>query len=924
MTKQILLLTTLFALPLLGENGGSFLFAQRTPHASMMLRGGVSNAMPLVFMANANVNDSDIPAEPILWGMDTAWDSEDNVTRGTNYIGADVMKIGRVSFQPSDLVDADGNLSAAQQAALQSRLNHIMISGVRNIILNCDHEALNSSNYYGKPEEWYKVIKASVRYIRAKGFNVLTISPFNEPDYTSWGQGTMSHFRSIAQLISEDEELSGIRISAGNTLNCDRALTWYNYMKPYVTEGNTHQLAGTFDTYAAFWQKVRSDGNYATADELHNVGEAFIGAHYGMQSGVWWGWDGAARGEYCKSAYYGKEIGYAENRSAWTAATVYKRADGRTDAFIGSSERQANTSSYDLVSTDRPVFYDGYGPVHSYTMTIPGGTGYQQGQTNAERMINIHSGEDVPLEPLAGGTFVIMNVNSNMCLGFYNGARGDALNITQMAYSTSSSATHQRWTVEPVASTIGGDYSYFVLRNVRDNTQVMDIKDWSTSEGGEVIGYAGSIGSNEQWFAEYAGNGNWYIRSRHSGLYLEIRSASLFKNAYLQQAAFTGAANQQWRFMPTNAKLEQTAPVAPKGLTATPLSASVRLTWEANSETDLAGYVVLRAAADADPAQQQSWDAIGRMITGTVFIDNSAEAGKAYIYKIKAVDRSRNQSDASETVTAQYGGQDAAPTLVARYTFDGDDADSPTAIEDATENVSDAAVEGTVSLNAEDKKEGASALTLNGQAYLMLPPAVSHYRDMTVSLWANVTGTTSWQRLFDFGNGTEQYFFLTPDNGTEMRAVLKNGGEEQILSAPKPSAGWHHFAVTLGAESVTLYVDGEAVATTSDIIVRPSDFLPVRNYVGRSQFPADPLLEGAIDDLHIYNTALTQEQVGIVMNGGVPTSAPAVSASGSDAAGYDVYNLSGQKVASHTAASTGIDGRKVKAGEEILIYKKRP
>lgn len=922
MKKQILLISTLFALPLLGENGGSFLYAERTPNASMMLRGGVSNATPVVFNANADISGFNIPEAPIQWGMDTAWDSEDNVTRGTNFIGVDVMNTGRVSFQPSDLVDADGNLSAAQQAALQSRLNHIMISGVRSVALNCDHEVLNKSNYYGKPKEWYRVIKASIKYIRSKGFTVLSVSPFNEPDYTEWGEGTMSHFRSIAQLISEDEELAGIRISAGNTLNCDKALTWYNFMKPYVTEGNTHQLAGSFDTYASFWKRVRSDGNYATADELHNVGEAFIGVHYGLQAGIWWGWDGAARGEYCKAAYYGKEIGYAENRAAWTAATVYKRNDGRTDAFIGSSERQANTSSYDFVATDRPVFYDGYGPVYNYTMTVPGGTGYQVGQTNAERIINIHSGEDVPLEPIVGGTFVIMNVNSNMCLGFYNGARGD-LNITQMAYSSSSSATHQRWIVEPVAPTVGGDYSYFVLRNVRDEKQVMDVKNWSTAAGGEIIGIAGGIGANEQWFAEYAGNGNWYIRSRHSGLYLEIRNASKFKNAYLQQAAFTGEANQQWRFMPTNAKLEQSAPAAPKGLKATALSASVQLEWIANSETDLAGYVVLRAAATSDPALPQSWDVIGRLVSGTTFIDNSAEPGIEYVYKLKAVDRSRNQSAASETVAACYGGNDAAPALIAHYTFDSDAAETATSIEDATENVSDAAVEGTLTFDANNKQNGMSAVALSGQAYLMLPPAVAHQKTMTVSLWANVSGKDTWQRLFDFGNGTEQYFFLTPDNGTEMRVVLKNGGDEQILSASKPSEGWHHFTVTLSEDNVTLYVDGESVASTSDITIRPADFKPVRNYIGRSQFPADPLLKATIDDLQIYNTALTAEQVKAVMNGDIPTSVTSVDGmSGADVQ-YNIYNVSGQKVSSRYASDSG-NSLKVAAGNDILIYKARP
>lgn len=904
--NKIFILTTLFILPVTGENKGSFLFAQRTPNASCMLLGGVSNATPVPFSVTTDIGQCSVPESPILWGMDTAWDSADNVTRGTNYITKDVMSIGRVSFQPSDLVDANGNLSAAQQAALQSRLNHIAISGVRSVILNCDHEALNKTNYYGKPQEWYNVIKATVKYIRAKGFTVLTVSPFNEPDYTPWGEGTMADFRNICKLISEDDYFKGIRISAGNTLNCDQAAVWYNYMKPYVTEGNTHQLAGSFDSYANFWQKVRTDGNYATADELHNVGEAFIGVHYGMQSGVWWGWDGAARGEYCKAAYTGKEIGYAENRNAWTAAAVYKRKNGRVDAFIGSSERQATTSTFDFVSTDKPVYFEGYGPVYNYPMTIPGGTGYQKGQTNAERMMQVTSGEDIPLDYLLGGTFAIMNVNSSMCLGFYNGAKGNALNITQMAYTSSTAATHQRWTVEPIKSTIGGDYSYFVLRNVRDNTQVMDIKDWSTSEGGEVIGYTGDLGSNEQWFAEYAGNGNWYLRSRHSGLYLEIRSSSKYKNAYLQQAEYTGNANQQWRFIPYNAKLEQTAPAMPAQPTATVQTASVKLEWTANSETDLAGYMVLRALASADVNDAASWDVIGRMITTTTFIDNTAEAGKEYVYKIKAVDKSRNQSVASTAVKVVMPSNSTSKALVAHYTFEDNNFD-------VTENVNDAVAEGSVTYTANGVKENVNSATLDGNTYLMLPPTVSHHAEMTVSMWAKVgEGATAWQRLFDFGNGTDQYFFLTTDNGSEMRVVMKNGGSEQILSAPKPSSGWHHFTVALSADAVTLYQDGEAVATSSSITLRPVDFKPVRNYIGRSQFSVDPLWKGSIGDVRIYNAALDAAEVKTVMNGGDPTGVQRVEKAKATTDGT-LYNLAGQKVNPQTHAN-GIyieHGRKV-------------
>jgi len=882
MKKQVIILATMLS----GFPAASF--AQNNIHSSMWVTSGKSNAVAVPFKADADINEYLIPQEPIKWGMDVAWDNEDNVRRGTNYIGKDVMATGRISFQPSDLVNEKGELSATQQTALQTRLDHISISGVRNVILNCDHEKLNKANYYGKPEEWYKVIKASVLYAKSKGFNVITISPFNEPDYDGWGEGTKDHFKAIAKLITEDPDLAGIRVSAGNTLNCDKALEWYNYMAPYATEGNTHQLAGSFKNYADFWQKVRNDGNYATADELHNVGEAFIGAHYGMQSGVWWGWDGAARGEYCRASFYGKEIGYAENRDAWTAATVYKRKDSRMDAFLGTSERQATKSSYEFISTDRPVFFDGYGPTYSYSVEMPGGTGYQKGQTNAERMVLIHSGEDAPLDPIKNGTYVIMNMNAKLCLGTYNNNTTDKTAIALRKYNINAITPNineaYQWNLETVPTTGQGDLGYFWLFWKKNPNMLMDVNGWSTSAGTSVINILGGKGTNEQWFVEYAGNDSWYIRSRHSGLYLEVKNAGTTANSYIQQAEFTGKPEQKWRFMPVEAKpkLELDAPVAPTNLSAEILSGSVKLSWNTNSEEDIVGYNIFRQANTQHPTSN-TYDMIGRMVEGTEFIDNDITPGQNYVYKVKAVDCSRNQSEASAEISATANADKA---FIAHYDFEDN-------TNDATANTLDAVTAGSTSFSSLMKKSGKKSLYLKGSdSYLTLPPSVGNLSEMTIAMWVNINNTNSWQRIFDFGNGTDQYFFLTPSNGSEMRLVLKNGGEEQILSTTKATTGWHYIAVTLASDAVTLYVDGKATTSTS-ITLRPSDFHPKRNYIGRSQFIADPFFVGYIDDLRIYNYALSADEVETIRNGGEVTS---ITQHPSTITKNAIYNLSGVKL----------------------------
>ena len=890
----------LFSLLPLGLEGGELFAQERPAHTTMYLQAAPYSAVPLVFNSSTDISQASLlPAEPFKWGMDVAWNSEDNVVRGTNFIGKDVIQIGRISFQPSDLVDADGNLSTAQKTALQSRINNITKSGARVFIMNCDHEALNSENYYGKPEEWYRVIKASVQYVQRQGYTVCTVSPFNEPDYTPWGEGSKADFREICRLIREDSFFNNIRISAGNTLNCDQALSWYNYMKPYVDEGNTHQLAGEFSTYAKFWQTVRSDGNVATADELHNTMEALVGIHYGLQNGVWWGYEAACRGEFCKASYYGKEIGYAENRTAWSGAAVYKRPSGRIDAFLGVSERQASTNTFELWGTDREMYYESYGPVQNYAQELPGGSGYaSDDQKNAERMIQIHYGEDVPVEYVSAGTYVLLNKRNNSALSYDNGASGTNVALAMETYTGTNSNTYQQWVLEPVSDRVGGDFGYFYLRSARNPKQAVNLKDWSTSAGGTLIGYSGGLGTNEQWFIEYAGEGYWYLRSRHSGLYIEAKGKSATSG--VQQNVFSGNDIQKWRFIPIDAALESTAPAAPTGLNVCQQGASVRLSWNANAETDVAGYEVLRGLASEDPASVQ-WDVVGRMIDSTVFVDNGLrDLNASYYYKVKAIDKSRNRSEASEPVSVDVR---QGRNLVACYSFDK-------TTQDATENLFDAAAADlSYSAVAVLKKEGSHSAVLDGKDdYLLLPASLGSLKQLTLTAWVNQSNlTTAWARLFDFGNDEDHYFFVTLNSGSDARLVLKNGGSEQILSVGVPSAGWHYVTVTLSDESVSFYIDGTLAGSSTDITLRPSDLKTVRNYIGRSQYSADPLFKGYIDDLRIYDFALTADEVASLYAGEEISAIETVEAAGALAPAC--YDLTGRRVNRNSRGLVICDGK---------------
>lgn len=819
---------------------------------------------------------------PVIWGLDTAWPDEWNMRRGTAFIGAENLGTARASFQPNDLI-VDGQLSMSQKAALNKRLNLIQKSGVTSIALNCDHEVLNKSNYVGKPAEWVKLIEATARYCQEKGYTIVSVAPFNEPDYTSWGQGSQADMKEVARLLKENPFFANIRICGANTLNCDQALPWYNAMKDYLDEGNTHQLAGEFNTYANFFETVRAEGKHATADELHNVMEAMVGVEYGMQTGIWWGFDGVARGEFCRASNNGDRLGYAENRSTWTAASVYRNnKEGKIQAFLGTSERQANNASYRFISRDRDVYYDGYGPVRDFVVDMPGGTGYQKGQTNAERVVNITWGEDV--QPYINGNYVIQNKATGYVMTIPSATAAPGANIVQKTHAPK--IQYQQWSVQPVDSRIGGDFSYYSFRPLVNTSYSLDVLNSSLEHNGSIILYNSNNGAQQQWYLQYAGDGYFYIRSRQSSLCLR---AGVADGATVKQTTLKANDNNQlWRFVPAGERSDTKPLAVPTGLTATAQLASIRLDWVANTETDLAGYTILRAELSSEAGADTVFNTIARGVTGNAFLDNQVVLGCEYLYKIKAQDLTGNTSPASDVVKTATVNEKG---LVGKWQFDGD-------LTDLSENQLHGSNGGLNCLYLPTvNKSGTKTLMFNGSTnYVQLPHEVASMAEMTICSWVKLSSTKEWQRIFDFGSGTDRYMFLAPIARGEMRFVMKNGGDEEILSATKLNANtWYHVAVCISTDAVVLYVDGKEVARSTDMKIRPSDIRPAINYIGCSQFSADPLLNGYVDDFRIYNYALTSEEVMAVTEDLASSIQPPL-ADDASLSVVGIYTISGQRV----------------------------
>jgi hypothetical protein len=814
-----------------------------------MLLPGVASAQDRTLLFDTNAPGETKSIEH--WGIDVTWPSFHNTRVSVLYMGQDIDMV-RVAFLANQAL-INGELTAAQKAEMDAMANLANMAGpgkpwTMSIGTESGVDPWYKSGSQVIPSRWVQLMEASLNYYgTVHGRSISVTEPFNEPDY-GWGQGTMQNLYDICALLQANPAFANTAISGASVLNADWANAWYNPIRTVVDEGSTHALAGSFNSYVSFLQNVSANGDVPSNPEAHNLVEVIVGAEYGMGSAIWWDAAELARSQFVRASK-GKRLGYSEERGRWTAAAVYRAPDGKVQGFVGSSERMGQTTTYRFVSKDRNVFFNGEGPRRDFTVTIP---------QHHEKFINITWGEDV--QSPVNGRYILVNRNSGKVMEVAGGSTADGANIQQNAYS---GGAHQHWDVTPFSSP-WMDQSFFSIKPVHSG-KIADVAGGHLGDGGNLQQWIDLGGWNQLWFFEYVEDGWFHIRNRWSGRYLEVQDGSTANGANVRQwSLVTGgrtgapAPNQQWRLLPMGAQVEFTAPAAPAGLHALAAPVSVSLSWNPSPEPDLAGYNVLRSDTAGGP-----FEIIARGLTDTTFTDNSANQARTYYYKVRGVDRALNRSNLSAEVAAAPSGNAA---LVARYEFEGNLADS-------SGNANHGLISGTALY--QPGTVGAQALALNGTNHLNLPHEVVNFDQVTIAAWIYWSGGGAWQRIFDFGNGTGQNMFLTPQaSGAGLRFAIRNGGGEQQLNAPAlPINQWVHVAVTLGAPGARLYVNGVSVAESSAITIRPSDFQPVLNYLGKSQYATDPGFSGRIDDLRIFNHALHASQIAALASRLTPSEA---------------------------------------------------
>lgn len=141
-------------------------------------------------------------------------------------------------------------------------------------------------------------------------------------------------------------------------------------------------------------------------------------------------------------------------------------------------------------------------------------------------------------------------------------------------------------------------------------------------------------------------------------------------------------------------------------------------------------------------------------------------------------------------------------------------------------------------------------------------------KGITVAVWAKPTsqgGGATWARFIDFaGDGPNDNIVFAREGNSNNLAVHLLHGKNKVTEVRAVNTihlnKWQHFAFTITASGrAVIYRNG--VIVTEKFVQLPSNVTRTQNFVGRSTFGHDKHFKGFMDDLRVYNRALTHNQI---------------------------------------------------------------
>jgi CubicO group peptidase (beta-lactamase class C family) len=287
-------------------------------------------------------------------------------------------------------------------------------------------------------------------------------------------------------------------------------------------------------------------------------------------------------------------------------------------------------------------------------------------------------------------------------------------------------------------------------------------------------------------------------------------------------------------------------PTAPTNLNAIPISSNrIDLSWEAS--TDDIGILEYNIYRDG---------AFISGVPGTTHTDNNLVENTTYVYAVTAIDLSGKESNHSNNATATTPISNINNLLVASYSLD---EGIGTIVNDNSNNGNNGTItgatwtmgkfDGALDFNGVD-----NFVSINNSQILDITG-----NQITLSSWVNPrnTGIAGGSRIISKrtdGGGSDVYS-LYIDSG---KFRFRLDGTDMISTSGFPLNQWTHVAATYDGVNKKIYING--VLDSSQAKTDNIDSSSRGVYLGHREAESR-WFDGMIDNVRIYDTALTAQEI---------------------------------------------------------------
>ncbi len=248
-----------------------------------------------------------------------------------------------------------------------------------------------------------------------------------------------------------------------------------------------------------------------------------------------------------------------------------------------------------------------------------------------------------------------------------------------------------------------------------------------------------------------------------------------------------------------------------------------------------------------------SYEVIADQIDGTRYVDTGVSNGNTYYYIVTAF------NDAGSADTPEL----KASPVYGQWAYWSMDEQGDT-IRDAWGGYH--GVRSNMAMSAEGKINDGTSFSAADKGYVQLgSDVITNLHDFTMAFWVKLE--TKGARIFDFGESTSSFMMLSP--ALRYKITCAKGTYDKTPSnVTLPTGEWTHVALTQKDSVFCMYINGEQVFCDSTAHVHPEDLgANSLNYLVRSRWSADAYSSMTLDEMYLFNTALTANELTKIASG---------------------------------------------------------